>query len=200
MLASFRNEFVLLSNPKSGTTAYEDAFGKFAEVHVGGTPKWKHLNYYRMRQHFGDIFERANCTILTVVRDPIETVESWYKYRTRKGLSNPKHKWHHRYAGDISFEQFVEEWNARSSKRAEAPSSVNFCFNENDELAPSTYIHYSNIDDLRKVLSQKVGKDVKVPPKNISPKRGVEYDRSELMKLPRFQEAYEKMEKIPFFS
>ena len=87
MLASVEKGFVLLSNPKTGTTALEDAFEKFADIRTGGSPKWKHINYDRMTEIFGDYFQRQGCTIYGVARHPVDALASWYRYRSRKQLA-----------------------------------------------------------------------------------------------------------------
>ena len=83
MLASVEKRFVLLSNPKTGTTALEAAFERFADIRIGGSPKWKHISYDRMTDMFGDYFQRQGCTIYAVARHPVDALASWYRYRSR---------------------------------------------------------------------------------------------------------------------
>ena len=108
MLASVEKGFVLLCNPKTGTTALEEAFEKFADIRTGGSPKWKHLNYDKMTAIFGDYFQRQGCKIYGVARHPADALVSWYRYRSRKQLRDPRHR--EKYTGDIPFSQFMEEW------------------------------------------------------------------------------------------
>ena len=154
MLASVEKGFVLLSNPKSGTTALEAAFEKYADIRTGGSPKWKHINYDRMVGIFGDYFERRGCMVYGVARHPVDTLASWYRYRSRRQLASPRHQ---QYTGDIPFSQFVEEWADRRTLRAKVPVSVKWCLTRGGKPAPITFYRYEDVPLLFEVLSAHVG-------------------------------------------
>ena len=147
MLASVEKRFVLLSNPKTGTTALEAAFEQFADIRTGGSPKWKHINYDKMTEIFGDYFQRQGCTIYAVVRHPVDALASWYRYRSRPELGS-EHRWHDKYTGDIPFSQFVEEWAAGSTPRAQVPVSVKWCLTRGGRPAPITFYRYEDLPRL----------------------------------------------------
>jgi len=189
---------VLLSNPKTGTTALEAAFEKFADIRTGGSPKWKHINYDKMTAIFGDYFQRQGCTIYGVVRHPADALASWYRYRTRQGLTRPGHKWNDKYAGDIPFSQFVEEWVAKSTPRARVPVSVRWCLTRGNRPAPMTFYRYEDVPLLFERLSRHVGKRVRMEKMNVSPERKLDMDRETVAALPQMREFIAIYESIPF--
>ena len=199
MIASIEHKFALLANPKTGTTALEAAFGRYAEIEVRGAPKWKHINYVMMRRIFGGFLERRGCQVYTVVRHPIDVLVSWYRYRAREELRDPKHPRAGNYTGNISFAQFVAEWAGKQPPpRARIGTSVEFCLLENGALAPVTYYRYDDLQALYARLADHVGARPPMPRKNVSPKIAVDIDREALSALPKMRAALEIYARIPF--
>lgn len=63
MMASDKHKFVLLSNPKTGTTSLEGAYKIYSAVTTTSTDGWKHMNYAKFKRVFGDYFEKRGCSI-----------------------------------------------------------------------------------------------------------------------------------------
>ena len=194
MLASVEKGFVLLSNPKSGTTALEAAFERFAGIRTGGTPKWKHLNFERMTEVFGDYFQRQGCTIYGVARHPVDTLVSWYRYRSRPTARRAGEP----YTGGIPFSQFAEEWNGRATPRARVPVSVKWCMTRDGTPAPMTFYRYEDLGRLHEALVAHVGEPVALERRNRSPERPLDLDRAAVAALPRMQAFLEAYATIPF--
>ena len=194
MLASVEKGFVLLCNPKTGTTALEEAFDRFADIRTGGAPKWKHLNYDRMTEIFGDYFQRQGCTIYGVARHPVDALVSWYRYRSRPEIRNREEK----YTGDLPFSQFLEEWAEKRTKRARVPVSVEWCLTGKRTPAPITFYRYEDLPALFEVLSGHVGRKVDLKRRNVSPERAIDVERSAIAALPRMQKYIALYESIPF--
>jgi hypothetical protein len=195
MIASVEKRFVLLSNPKTGTTALEAAFGHYADIRVGGSPKWKHINYERMTAIFGDYFQRQSCTIYGMVRHPVDSLVSWYRYRARPALAARAPE---RYTGAVSFPQFAEEWAAWATPRARVPVSVSWCLNSDGTLAPITFYRYEDLPLLAATLSRHVGSPITVEKRNVSPGQPIEFDRAAVAALPRMRELIALYDSIPF--
>jgi hypothetical protein len=198
MLASVEKGFVLLSNPKTGTTALEAAFDRFADIRIGGSPKWKHIGYDGLTEIFGDYFQRRGCTIYAVVRHPVDALASWYRYRSRPALARPRHKGHDKYTGDIPFSQFVEEWAAASTPRAKVPLSVKWCLTAGGEPAPIAFYRYEDMPRLLEALCRHVGRKVKLEKRNVSPETPIDVDRTTVAALPRMRKFIEIYDSIPF--
>lgn len=192
MIASFDHRLVVLCNPKTATTSLESALKNHFEIKVSKSPKWKHLTYFRARDLFGDLFDRAGCNYVTVVRNPLDTLNSWYRYRSRDKVADDSRK----STRDISFEQFVSEWADGSTPRARVRTSVEFCYND-DVLAPSIYWNYEALPQLTDWISDRIGEKLELPRLNVSKRADDGFDRDAMMKLPRVAACYELFEKIP---
>ena len=195
MLASVEKGFVLLSNPKSGTTALEAAFEKFADIRTGGSPKWKHINYDGMTAIFDDYFQRQGCTIYAVVRHPVDALASWYRYRARKRLRKTRPD---RYTGNIPFSQFLDEWTAKATPRAQVPVSVKWCLTRGGRPAPITFYRYEDLGLLHEVLCGHVGRKVTLEKRNVSPNYPLDLASSAVAALPQMQKFIEIYNSIPF--
>ena len=199
MIASVDKRFVFLSNPKTGSTAVEKAFGPFAEFKVGVRPRWKHIKYDEVRRIFGEFFEEQGCQHYAIVRHPIETLLSWYRYRAREALSDPEHPFSMNYTGDIPFGQFVEEWGMDAPPpRARVSASTDFALTRDGTIAPVNFYRYESMDTLWGVLAEHIGKTPETVEANVSPKMDVSYDPDSLAQIPRMQRALEVYERIPF--
>jgi hypothetical protein len=86
MLVFFKERLVLLSVPKTGTTAYQTALRARADIVVSDPPELKHAPIYRYDRFFRPIFEKmfgVEMEIMAVVREPVDWLGSWYRYRRR---------------------------------------------------------------------------------------------------------------------
>ena len=89
MLVFIAQKLVFLAMPKTGTTAIEAAMDPWADA-VFRTPSGlKHTNIQRFNRFYRKPFEsHANGDIETVcvVREPVDWLGSWYRYRSREQL------------------------------------------------------------------------------------------------------------------
>ncbi len=105
MLVFWKEKLVLLSVPKTGTTAIESALSDKAAIIVSDPPELKHAPVYRYNRFFRPMFEKAckaEMETFAMMREPISWLGSWYKYRQRPFLNgNPKS------TAGLSFDEFV---------------------------------------------------------------------------------------------
>lgn len=105
MLVFFKERLVLFSVPKTGTTALQTALRDRAEIVIANPPELKHTPLYRYNQFFKPMFSEVSSDemeTMAVVREPIDWLGSWYRYRRRqymKGRPNSTH--------EVSFDDFV---------------------------------------------------------------------------------------------
>lgn len=105
MLIFVKERLVFLSMPKTGTTAWQTALGPRADIVVSDPPELKHAPIYRYDRFFRPIFEKvckAKMETLAVVREPIDWLGSWYRYRQRPFLAGKPNS-----TLGISFDDFV---------------------------------------------------------------------------------------------
>lgn len=111
MLISVKKRFLFVSNTKNASTSIESILLPLCEIARGGTPNRKHIWMSEALQEYAFLFEREGYGAETffkfgVMRDPIEWIVSWYRYRKGNNVEAP-------LPADMSFEQFWElnDWN-----------------------------------------------------------------------------------------
>ena len=105
MLIFARQKLVLLSVPKTGSTAHEEALTAHAAISVMAPPELKHSPLFRYSRFFRPMVERfagPEADIVAVMREPVAWLGSWYRYRTRDALAG-----HPQSTRDIGFDAFV---------------------------------------------------------------------------------------------
>ncbi|WP_085309092.1 gamma-glutamyl kinase [Planktotalea arctica] len=105
MLVFWKEKLVLLSVPKTGTTAIEAALKSKASMIISDPPELKHAPVYRYNRFFRPMFEKAckaEMETFAMMREPISWLGSWFKYRQRPFLDGqPKS------TAGMSFDDFV---------------------------------------------------------------------------------------------
>ena len=173
MIISIRHGFAFLCTPKGASTSVEAALRPFADLVIGGTPGLKHTNareYYRfVKPLIEKKHPQAQVTTVCIMREPLEWVHSWYRYRAREQLSNPENPFHNNYTGNISFEQFVEELLSpapRSFAKVGCQSTF-FCDTDGSMLVDRIY-PFPHLGALALFLAEKIGSPITLPHKNAS--------------------------------
>ena len=97
-------DFVLLALPKTASTALERTLAPYATEVVGSPPAQKHLPargfvHTRMDGLAADGHPRESYELVTMFREPIEWLESWWRYRARDGSRHS--------TADLDFEEFA---------------------------------------------------------------------------------------------
>ncbi len=115
--------FVLLALPKTASTTLERALAPYASLVIGGPPGMKHVGARGFERTIAprlasDGHERDSYEVVTMFRDPVGWLESWWRYRARDGLSRRSPR---KSTAEISFEDFARSYIARDG-RAPTPS------------------------------------------------------------------------------
>jgi len=108
MLVFYKERLVLLSVPKTGTTALQTALKNRADIVVSDPPELKHAPVYRYNRFFRPMFDKVCHTqmeTVAVMREPISWLGSWYRYRRRPYMAGKPNSTH-----DISFDDFVRAY------------------------------------------------------------------------------------------
>ena len=85
----WKQRLVMLSVPKTGSSAYEAALAPHAAITVSDPPELKHAPVYRYNRFFRPMMEKMGADhmdILAVIREPVSWLGSWYRYRQRPFL------------------------------------------------------------------------------------------------------------------
>lgn len=107
---------VILSQPKTGTTALDNALVGRASIAVSNPPQLKHIQYHKFMTFVAPWIEaqagltRREYEVVSVMREPVDWLGSWYRYRSRDALRDAgSKKKEGAYSGNVSFEEFVQE-------------------------------------------------------------------------------------------
>ncbi|MBC6443765.1 MAG: hypothetical protein GDA53_11800 [Rhodobacteraceae bacterium] len=183
MIASPIHKFVILMNPKTGTTSVKSSvgrLGRYAHVRVGGNLHCKHLTYAGYRDMFGDYFDRKGCDVFITVREPLDVLRSWYRFRK----STVRHRGGitvHRYEHDekvrqtltthMHFQDFMDDWAQEApSFSAHVSCGIDFCLDIHGNIPDEViFIRYTELSKLADRLSEKFGEQVSLPHLNPSP-------------------------------
>jgi hypothetical protein len=108
--------------------------------------------------------------VVFVIREPIDWLSSWWRYRSREELANPSHPNHRNYAGHVSFEQFARAYMKGDEQFARVGRASRFARPRPGEPEVDHVFRYERLDLLIDFLCEKVGEDVEVGVKNVSPR------------------------------
>ena len=109
MLVFVDANLVLFAVPKTGSTAYHLALRGKADISLINKPYLKHMSMRKYEADFAPFLQKAYGLAparVAVMRDPLEQLCSWYRYR-QKPKSRAKAGQH--AALGLSFDEFVQE-------------------------------------------------------------------------------------------
>ena len=94
MLIGVRKRFVFVANTKAASTAIERALMPHAEIHRGGSPARKHMPLHEVLTEYDFLFGQPEHAPegyfkFSVMRDPIDWIASWFRYRKGNRVEHP---------------------------------------------------------------------------------------------------------------
>lgn len=94
MLIGVRKRFIFVANTKTGSTALQSALLPMAEIDHGLSPARKHMRLRTVFSTFDFLFDgriarRDDFFVFGVMRDPIDWIMSWYRYRRDQTVQDP---------------------------------------------------------------------------------------------------------------
>lgn len=173
MLVFWKQKLVFLAVPKTGTSAIEEALGPIADMRITNPPLFKHMPLVRFNTYIKPfILENFDVKIETVavVRNPIEWLGSWYRYRGRPDLIGNANS-----TADMSFDSFVEGY-LRNKKPAysNVGSQAVFVSRHKGPVGVTHLFQYEQMDQLIRFLEERLGTSISLARINQSPASSVE--------------------------
>lgn len=111
MLVFLEQRLVILSTPKTGSTAIEEALEQVAALAVTRPPELKHTPAYRYQRFVRPWLQRSvpgsSFTVVALMREPVDWLGSWYRFRLRSELEGTE-----RSSRGMSFSDFAEAYMA----------------------------------------------------------------------------------------
>ncbi|MGR3323555.1 MAG: gamma-glutamyl kinase [Pseudooceanicola sp.] len=168
MLVFSKARLVILSVPKTGTTAYESALGPHADIWVQNPPELKHAPVYRYNRFFRpmlDKFVGEDLDIVAVMREPVSWLGSWWRFRQRPFMEGRPNATH-----GIDFDEFVDAYcRGQRPGFAEVGSQANFLKPSGNGTRVTRLFRYEDQDSLRAFLEARLERPVETGRENVSP-------------------------------
>ena len=155
-----------LATPKTGTTAVHLSLQGHADIVFKG-PR-KHMTARRYRKHVEPFLRKAygvTPETVAVMRNPVEQLRSWYKYRSRENIAGSD-----RSTTGMSFDDYVQAVVAPNPpEHAQVGSQFKFLTDHKGKVLVTHLFDYDNQTGLVAFLSGKLGCDVRLGRHNVSP-------------------------------
>ncbi len=188
MLVFANDKLVFLSVPKTGTTAYEAALAPRASMVVRDPPELKHAPVFRYNRFFRPALEKfagEGFDILAVMREPVDWLGSWYRYRRRDGMQGTKNSTH-----DVTFDAFVQAYMQGDRPAfANVGSQAKFLEPQKNGTAVTHLFRYEDQAGLDAFLSERLSVKIDTKRLNVSPDGQTPLSPETLEKLRRKFEA-----------
>lgn len=118
VLALPAHGFVMLSMPKCASTSMVRSVAGQAEVVLRVNPKLKHLNCAQFHELMVPLlrkggYYRKDYELVSLFREPVEWLESWWRYRRRPALAEEGSR---RFTGEQTFEEFARDYLQRKNR------------------------------------------------------------------------------------
>lgn len=166
MLVFLRHKITFLATPKTGTTAVEMALKSRAEIVF--SKNRKHITAVRYANKVAPFLEDTfgvRPASVAVMREPVDQIRSWYKYRSQKRLDGTKLS-----TKGISFDQFVREVvSDKPPERARIGRQFSFLTDGKTRVMADHVFAYEQPEKFLAFLSQHLQHTVEIAPKNVSP-------------------------------
>lgn len=162
----FKQNIAMLAVPKTGTTALESALRSKADIQFKG--RRKHMSAAAYDTYCAPFLKKAYGLTperVAVMRDPLDHLRSWYKYRTRDALLGNK-----KSSAGMTFEAFVQD--ALRDPRlphVNVGTQHKFLTQKNGTLPLHHIFAYEDMPLLLNFLSERFGREITLPKANASP-------------------------------
>lgn len=167
-------EFAFLCMPKCASTSIEYVIDRYCNVSFSKHPGFKHMSYRKydeyVRPFVFEVVPNKKIETFCLVRNPVDWVHSWYRFRTREDLLNPAHPNHKNYTGNISFERFVDEWYFGDEKPyTRIGNQIDFVSSKDGVIGVDKIFPLDDMSRVEKFLERKLKSKIHILKKNTSP-------------------------------
>ncbi len=170
MMVFFKERLAYLAVPKTGTSAIERALQRRASAILRDPPGLKHTTARGYERKFRAIFERGDLPpvqTVAVMREPVEWLGSWFRYRQRPALQGHKNS-----TEEISFDDFVAAYLLPEQPPfAAIGSQGRFLSDASGDLLVNHLFRYDDLPAFTRFMERKLDQDITLPEVNVSPKK-----------------------------
>ncbi len=182
MLVFWKERLVFLSVPKTGTTAWEAALAPRAAMSIQDPPELKHAPVYRYNRFIRPMLEKFGATdmeTLAVMRDPVDWLGSWYRYRRRAFMAGQRNS-----TENVSFDQFLTAWmDDHPPPFANVGSQARFLEQRPNGTGVTHLFRYEDQAGLRAFLQDRLGESIETGRANVSPAMALDVSPAVMTRL-----------------
>lgn len=176
MLISLNHDFVFLCNRKCASVSIETMLRKHSDIALLGPPEFRHADYRAYLRYLAPLIEestgRKRIETVCLVREPLSWLYSFYRFRSRYELRDPRNPNHHKCTHGIPFRQFVRAYmQPVPPAYADVGCQFDFVRDDGEGIGVDRLFRYEDIDRFVRYMSRKIGQDLKIRYKNVSPKK-----------------------------
>lgn len=168
MLGFVQARLVLLSVPKTGSTALETALGATADIALKGRPEIKHLTLRQYQQRIAPLLAAIPgrpFRVIAVIREPTDWLGSWYRYRRRPQLEGQPNS-----TAGIDFARFVTDYlSPDQPPHARLGRQSGFLRPQPGGPPVDELFRYEDMPKLTAFLETTLGRPVTLARENVSP-------------------------------
>ncbi|MCT2538492.1 sulfotransferase family protein [Sedimentimonas flavescens] len=168
MLIFWEQRLVFLATPKAGSSAVEAALEPLASVVMQRPAELKHMSAVDFYRHIGPcLSERAGAEFTTValMREPIEWLRSWYRFRQRDDYDDPQHP-----MSGLSFDAFARDYiSAVQPAHAAVGTQSEILTDSTGKLLVDRVFRYEAIDQFVQFLEDRLDCAITLPRVNVPP-------------------------------
>lgn len=183
MLVFWKEKLVLLAVPKTGTTAIETALAPSADIAILNPPGLKHTNLHKFDRFMHPFFNSTgedDLETAAVVRNPLDWLGSWYRYRARPYLDGKSNS-----TKDITFDQFVlEVLKDDKAPYARIGTQRRFLTGKDGRIGADRMFQFEELSRYVTFLEKRLTRRIELRRQNVSPE----------MEIPLSPEIREKLE------
>ena len=172
MLALPAHGFVMLSLPKSASTSMVRAIAGQAEMVLRVNPRLKHINCSQFHELIVPVlrkggYRRSDYEVVSLLREPVEWLESWWRYRRRPALLEENAR---RYTGEQTFEEFTLAYLDRRQQVRGRPARF-VALGDDLTVGVDRLFQLERPDVWQGWLAEKLGKPIDIGTDNVSTER-----------------------------
>ncbi|MEP2715939.1 gamma-glutamyl kinase [Pseudophaeobacter sp.] len=168
MLVFYDEKLALLSVPKTGTSAYQEALQTRADLVITDPPELKHAPLYRYNRWIRPMFERVcgvELEVAAVMREPVSWLGSWYRFRQRPFMDGKANS-----TKDISFDDFVRGYcKGQQPGFANVGSQAKFLETQKNGCHVTHLFRYEDQPHIQTFLEQRLSVKIELQKVNVSP-------------------------------
>ncbi|MFW8593067.1 gamma-glutamyl kinase [Cribrihabitans neustonicus] len=168
MMIFFKERLVLLSVPKTGTTAYQDALRNRADLAISDPPELKHAPLFRYNRWIRPMYEKvcdAELEVAAVMREPFSWLGSWYRFRQRSFMEGKPNS-----TRGISFDAFLHAaCKGKPPGFANVGSQAKFLEPQANGCKVTHLFRYEDQDAFRTFLETRLEQSITTQRRNVSP-------------------------------